>query len=154
MDIVQKLQELGWAFPAVAKPVASYMPSVRAGNLLFVSGQLPWREGKLLATGPAPSAANIELAQKAAGQCAVLALAAVGAEIGSDWSRLRRVVRIGVFVQSDPGFAEQPKIANGASDLLQQVLGEHGRHARSAVGVNALPLNATVEVEFIFEIDG
>ena len=150
MDISQKLAELGWALPAAPKPIAAYVPAVRTGNLLFVSGQLPMRNGKLLATGKVPSSVSIELAQKAAGQCAVNAMAIVLGELG-DWKKLSRVVRIGVFVQSDGDFSEQAKVANGASELLEQVLGERGRHARAAVGTNALPLNAAVEVEFLFE---
>ena len=150
MDIAQKLGELGWALPAAPKPIAAYVPAVRSGILLFVSGQLPMRDGKLLATGKVPSAVSIELAQKAAAQCAVNALAIVLAELG-DWQKLSRVVRVGVFVQSDADFGDQAKVANGASELLQQVLGDSGRHARAAVGTNALPLNAAVEVEFLFE---
>jgi enamine deaminase RidA (YjgF/YER057c/UK114 family) len=150
MDIGQKLAELGWTLPAAPKPIAAYVPAVRTGNLLFVSGQLPMRDGKLLAAGKVPSAVSMELAQKAAGQCAVNALAIVLAELG-DWNKLARVVRIGVFVQSDGDFFDQAKVANGASELLQQVLGEAGRHARAAVGTNALPLNAAVEIEFLFE---
>jgi enamine deaminase RidA (YjgF/YER057c/UK114 family) len=152
MDVAEKLRSLGWTLPAAPKPIAAYVPCVRAGDLLFVSGQLPWREGKLLAEGKVPTAVSIELAQKAAAQCAVLGLAVVGGELAGDWGRLVRVVRVGVFVQSDDTFTEQAKVANGASDLLQQVLGEGGRHARAAVGVNALPLNATVEVEFLFQV--
>jgi enamine deaminase RidA (YjgF/YER057c/UK114 family) len=125
---------------------------VRSGNLLIVSGQLPMRDGKLLAVGRVPSTVSLESAQQAAGQCAVNGLAIAGGEIAGDWSRLVRVVRIGVFVQSDDGFYDQAKVANGASELLQQVLGDAGRHARSTIGVNALPLNAAVEAEFIFEI--
>jgi enamine deaminase RidA (YjgF/YER057c/UK114 family) len=152
MDVPEKLAELGWEMPAAAKPIAAYVPCVRVGELLFVSGQLPWKDGKLLAEGKVPSAVSIELAQKAAGQCAVMGLAVVGAEIGGDWGRIVRVARVGMFVQSDHSFSEQAKVANGASDLLVQVFGEAGRHARAAVGVNSLPLNSTVEVEFVFQI--
>jgi enamine deaminase RidA (YjgF/YER057c/UK114 family) len=152
MNITAKLNDLGWTLPAAPKPIASYVPCVRAGDLLFISGQLPWRDGKLLAVGKVPSAVTIEAAQQAAAQCAVHGLAIAGGELGGDWSRLVRVVRVGVFVQSDHDFTEQAKVANGASDLLQNVLGEIGRHARAAVGVNALPLNATVEVELLFQM--
>jgi enamine deaminase RidA (YjgF/YER057c/UK114 family) len=152
MDVAEKLASLGWVMPEAAKPIAAYVPCVRTGDLLFVSGQLPWKEGKLLAEGKVPSAVSLELAQKAAGQCAVLGLAVACGELGGDWGRLARVVRVGVFVQSDDSFAEQAKVANGASDLLLQVLGEAGRHARAAVGVNALPLNSAVEVEFVFQV--
>jgi enamine deaminase RidA (YjgF/YER057c/UK114 family) len=152
MDLHAKLQELGWTLPTPPKPIAAYVPCVRCGDLLFVSGQLPWRDGKLLTTGKVPSAVSIEQGQLAAAQCAVHGLAVAGGELAGDWDRLVRVVRVGVFVQSENDFAEQAKVANGASDLLQQVLGETGRHARAAVGVNALPLNASVEVEFLFQI--
>jgi enamine deaminase RidA (YjgF/YER057c/UK114 family) len=108
--------------------------------------------GKLMAEGSVPSVVTIETAKKAAAQCAANGLAIAGAELGGDWGRLVRVVRIGVFVQCEAGFAEQAKVANGASELLQAVLGDAGRHARAAVGCNALPLNAPVEVEFLFEV--
>ena len=152
MDIPAKLASLGWTLPPPPKPIAAYVPCVRAGNLLYVSGQLPWRDGVLMAVGKVPSAVSLELAQKAAAQCAVLALCVAGGELGGDWDKLLRVVRVGVFVQCDDDFTEQAKVANGASDLLQQVMGEAGRHARAAVGVNALPLGAAVEVEFIFGV--
>jgi enamine deaminase RidA (YjgF/YER057c/UK114 family) len=152
MNIVEKLQELGHTLPAAPKPIAAYVPAVQTGNLVFVSGQLPMWEGKLTAEGAVPSKISIEVAQRAAGQCAVNALAILGDHLKGDWSRVSRVVRVGVFVQSDSGFQDQAKVANGASELLQQVFGEMGRHARAAVGVNSLPLNAAVEVEFIFEI--
>ena len=152
MDVEAKLRELSLTLPEAPKPVASYVPAVRAGNLLLVSGQLPFREGKLLATGKVLSDVLLAEAQEAARQCVLNALAIVKAELGGDWSKLVRCVRLGAFVQSDDDFTDQPKVANGASDLLQQVLGEAGRHARAAVGVNALPLNAAVEIEFMFEL--
>jgi len=123
-----------------------------SGNLIFVSGQLPMSGGKLLAEGPVPSAVSVESAQKAAAQCVVNALAIVGAELAGKWERIVRVVRIGVFVQSDRDFRDQAKVANGASELLQAIFADAGRHARAAVGAAALPLNASVEIEFIFEI--
>jgi enamine deaminase RidA (YjgF/YER057c/UK114 family) len=150
MDIAQKLADLGWTLPAAPKPVAAYIPAVRTGDLLFISGQLPMRDGKLTATGKVPTAISIEQAQKAAAQCAVNALAIAFSELG-DWNKLARVIRIGVFVQSEPDFTDHPKVANGASELLQQVLGNEGRHARAAIGTNSLPLDAAVEVEFLFQ---
>jgi enamine deaminase RidA (YjgF/YER057c/UK114 family) len=150
MDVAAKLQQLGWTLPTPPKPVASYVPCVAVGELLYVSGQLPWRDGMLLATGKIPTSVSIEKGQEAAAQCAVHGLAVAADFLGGDWARLVRVIRVGAFVQSDHEFSEQAKVANGASDLLQQVLGESGRHARAAVGVNALPLNAAVEVEFLF----
>lgn len=151
-DIKSKLAELNLVLPEPPKPVASYIPAVRAGDLLYVSGQLPMKDGQLMAIGKVPSAVPIELARSAARQCALNGLAIVGAELGGDWSRLVRIVRLGVFVQSDDDFTQQPQIANGASDLLQQLLGEPGRHARAAVGVNALPLGAAVEVELLVQV--
>lgn len=152
MDIHAKLATLGLKLPVAPKPVAAYVPAVRTGNLIVVAGQLPLIEGKLIATGRVPSSVSLEQAQAAARQCALNALAAVGDVIGGDWSRLVRVVRVGVFVASDNDFFEQPKVANGASELLGQVFGDAGRHARAAVGVNVLPLNAPVEVELMVEV--
>jgi enamine deaminase RidA (YjgF/YER057c/UK114 family) len=150
--IEQKLKDLGLTLPPPPKPVAAYIPCVRVGDLVYVSGQLPMKDGQLLATGPVPSQVAVEAAQAAARQCALNALAIVLGELGGDWSRLVRVVRLGVFVQSDDGFAQQPQVANGASDLLRQLLGDPGRAARAAVGTNSLPLNASVEVEMIAQI--
>ncbi len=146
-----RLRELGYALPTVAKPVASYLPTVRTGNLVFVSGQIPILNGELLAQGRVPSEVGMELAQKCAVQCTLNALAAVKADVGS-LDRVRRVVRLGCFVASEPGFHEQPKVANGASDLLGEVFGEAGRHARAAVGSVDLPLGVPVEIEFLFEV--
>ncbi len=152
MDIDSRLTALGLALPAPVKPIAAYVPAVRTGNLLIVSGQLPMKDGELLATGKVPIAMTIEQAQAAARQCAINALAIVKAELAGDWSKFVRIVRLGVFVQSDHLFTDQAKVANGASELLREIFGEVGRHARAAVGVNALPLGATVEVEMMVEI--
>lgn len=146
------LERLGITLPAAPKPVAAYVPAVRTGNLIVVSGQLPMASGALLATGPVPSKVSIEDAQRAAKQCALNALAVVADQLGGDLSKVRRVVRLGVFVQSDDRFDGQPKVANGASEFMQEVFGEAGRHARAAVGTNALPLDATVEVEVMVEV--
>lgn len=147
----EALAALGLALPTPPKPVAAYIPSVRTGNLVFVSGQLPMREGTLTATGAVPSAVSPEAAKDAARVCALNALA-VAAEAAGGLDRIRRIVRLGVFVQSDPGFTGQPGVANGASELMQSVFGEAGRHARAAVGSVALPLGATVEVDLIAEV--
>jgi enamine deaminase RidA (YjgF/YER057c/UK114 family) len=152
MNIPAKLAELGWTMPPPPKPIAAYVPAMRVGELLYVSGQLPWSDGKLLAVGKVPSAVSLDQAQKAAAQCAVLGLSVAGGELSGDWDRLLGVIRVGVFVQSDDDFTEQAKVANGASDLLAAALGNNGRHARAAVGVNALPLGASVEVEFLFRV--
>lgn len=153
-SVAHRLNELGIALPAAPKPVAAYVPAVRSGNLVFVSGQLPFANGALLATGPVPSKVGLEPAQAAARQCVLNGLAILSDVLGGDLDRVERIVRIGVFVQSDAGYGDQPKVANGASELLQEIFGERGRHARAAVGTNALPLDASVEIEFMFEIRG
>jgi enamine deaminase RidA (YjgF/YER057c/UK114 family) len=156
------LTRLGLELPAPAKPVAAYIPTRVAqasrlcgeppqGGLIFVSGQIPLKEGKLIATGTVPSAVSVDTAAACARQCVLNALAAIKAELGS-LDLVRQVVRVGVWVASDPGFTDQPRVANGASDLLEQVFGEAGRHARAAVGSVALPLGAPVEVEMVVEI--
>ncbi len=153
MSIETKLDELGRRLHEAPKPVAAYVPSVRVGNLVFVSGQLPITGKTVLAEGKVPSKVTVEHAREAAVQCVLNALSILKAELGGDLSKLKRVVRVGVFVQSDDGFTDQPLVANGASELLEQVLGSAGKHARAAVGVNALPLNAAVEIEFLFEVE-
>jgi enamine deaminase RidA (YjgF/YER057c/UK114 family) len=152
MDIHARLAELGLTLPAAPKPVAAYVPAVRSGNLVYISGQLPMKDGQLLATGPVPSKCSPEAANSAARQCVLNGLAVLGDQVGGDFSRVVRVVRVGAFVQSDDGWTEQPKVANGGSELLQQVFGEAGRHARAAVGTNALPLGASVEIELLVEV--
>ena len=152
-SIQDRLSDLGIILPDPPKPVASYVPARRSGVLLHVSGQLPFRGGELLATGPVPSSVSLETAVEAARLCAINGLAVARQALDGDLDRLRRVIRLGVFVQSDPRFDAQPQVANGASDLMVEVLGEEGRHARAAVGVNALPLDTPVEVEFLFEVD-
>jgi enamine deaminase RidA (YjgF/YER057c/UK114 family) len=132
--------------------VAAYVPAVRSGNLLFISGQLPGKDGQLLSTGPVPSVASVELATAAARQCAINILAVAKQELG-ELSRITRVVRLGVFVASDSEFSGQPAVANGASELFQTVLGPKGTHARAAVGTNVLPRNATVEIDAILEVE-
>lgn len=149
----QRLRELQITLPTPAKPIASYIPVVvlAESGLAFVSGQVPLREGSLIAAGVVPGSVSIELAQECARQCVLNGLAALHAEIGS-LDRVRRVVRVGVFVACEHGFAQHPAVANGASDLLVSIFGESGKHARAAVGAPSLPLNAPVEVEFLFEI--
>ncbi len=152
MNVEEKLADLGLSLPQPPKPVAAYVPCVRSGNLIVVSGQLPMAAGQLLFRGRVPSVVDIEQATECARQCTLNALAILKHELGGDWSKLSRVVRVGVFVQCDDGFGGQPQAANGASDLLVALLGDAGRHARAAVGTNALPLDAPVEVEFLFEV--
>lgn len=145
------LARLGIVLPAPTAPVAAYIPARLSGSMLFISGQIPMREGKLMATGTVPSAVSLELARESARQCTLNGLAAAKALVGS-LARIRQVVRVGCFVACDNGFGDQPKIANGASELLMEIFGEAGRHARAAVGTNALPLNVPVEIEFLFEV--
>lgn len=151
MSPEQTLAKLGLSLPAVGKPVAAYVPSVRTGNLLYVSGQLPFVDGKLPKTGRLGEGVTMEEGKEMARTCVLNALAVVKAEAG-DLSRVKRVVRVGAFVASADDFTQQPQVANGASELLQQVFGEAGRHARAAVGVNVLPLGAPVEVELLVEL--
>ncbi len=153
MSIESKLEELGLSLPQAPKPVAAYVPAVSSRGQVIVSGQLPMQNGELISTGKVPSQVSIEDAQAAARQCVLNGLAVLKAELDGDLGRLVRVVRIGAFVQSDDDFFAQPQVANGASEFLLELLGDAGRHARAAVGVNALPLNAVVEVEFTFEVD-
>jgi len=152
MSIDARLADLGISLPEAPRPVAAYVPSVRTGDLLFVSGQLPLRDGALVAEGPVPSATSPEEATAAARQCVLNGLAVMRAALDGDLDRVRRVVRVGIFVCSDPGFTGQPAVGNGASELLMAVFGEAGRHARAAVGSVALPLGASVEVEFVVEV--
>ncbi len=147
----QRLEEMGLAVPEVAKPVASYVPAVRSGNHVFTSGQLPMRDGQLITTGKVGAEVTAEEAVECARQCALNALAAVRAEIG-ELSNIKRIVKVTAFVASTPDFTGQPGVANGASELFGEVFGEIGQHARSAVGVPVLPLDAPVEVELVVEI--
>jgi enamine deaminase RidA (YjgF/YER057c/UK114 family) len=147
----ERLASLGLSVPEVAAPVAAYIPALRTGNYVFTSGQLPMREGQLIYTGKVGGEVGVEEAVECARQCALNAIAAVRAEVG-DLSRVKRIVKAVAFVASTPDFTGQPGIANGASELFGEVFGEAGRHARSAVGVSVLPLDAPVEVELIVEV--
>lgn len=150
MSLKDRLKELNLTIPSVPGPFGAYLPARRSGNLLFVAGQLPMKEGKLLATGPVPGKCSIEQARQAAQQCVVNALAAAATVV--ELEQLSGVVRVGAFVSSDAGFAAQPQIANAASELLVMIFGDTGKHARAAIGVSALPLDASVEIEFVFEV--
>jgi enamine deaminase RidA (YjgF/YER057c/UK114 family) len=145
-----RLAELGLAVPDVAKPVAVYIPAVRSGNLVFTSGQLPMRSGELMQTGKVGGDVSPDEAVECAQQCALNAIAAVKAELG-DLGLVKRVVKVVVFVASTPDFTGQPQVANGASELFGSAFGDAGVHARSAVGVPVLPLDAPVEVELVVE---
>lgn len=146
----KKLNELGIVLPEVPKPVANYVPWVKSGNCLYVSGQLPFKEGKLPHAGLVSESVSAEDAKACARQCAINLLAVAQAAVGL--ANVRRVVKLVGFVAGPAGFTGQPGVVNGASDLMAEVFGEAGRHARSAVGVSSLPLNAPVEIEAIFEV--
>ena len=147
----ERLAELGLSVPEVAAPVAAYIPAVRSGNHVFTSGQLPMREGQLIATGKVGGEVTPEEALECARQCALNAIAAVRAEVG-ELANVKRVVKVVAFVASTPDFTGQPGVANGASELFGAVFGDAGQHARSAVGVPVLPLDAPVEVEIVVEV--
>jgi enamine deaminase RidA (YjgF/YER057c/UK114 family) len=145
-----RLAELGLTLPALTPPLAAYVPAVRTGNHVYVSGQVPMQDGKLLATGKVGAEVSPEDAAQLAARCALNAIAAVDNLVGLE--NVVRVVKVVGFVASAEGFTGQPAVINGASHLLGEVFGEAGRHARSAVGVAELPLGAPVEVEAIFEV--
>ncbi len=151
MSAEARLAELGLTLPEVVRPVAAYVPTVRTGSLVFTAGQLPMVDGVLPAMGKVGAEIDPEAAHDLARLCALNALAAVRAEIG-DLDRVVRVVKVVGFVASAPDFHGQPQVVNGASELLLEVFGEAGRHARSAVGVAVLPRDAPVEVELIVEV--
>lgn len=148
--IDRALAELGLELPQAAAPVAAYVPVVEAGGLLHVSGQLPFKDGKVV-TGRLGDDVSLEDGQDAAQRCALMLVAQLKAHLGS-LDRVTRVVKLGVFVNSTPAFTDQPKVANGASELMVALFGDAGKHARSAVGVAVLPLGAAVEVDAIIEV--
>ena len=145
----QRLTELGITLPQVAAPVAAYVPAVQHAGLVWTSGQLPVRDGTMISTGLVGKDASVEDATAAARQSALNAIAAAAAEVGGI-DNLTRVVKVVGFVASDPSFTGQPQVINGASELLAEIFGEAGAHARAAVGVASLPLNVSVEVEVVF----
>ncbi|MEU8377910.1 RidA family protein [Streptosporangium sp. NPDC048865] len=151
MTAEERLAELGLTLPEVVPPLAAYVPAVRSGDHVYTSGQLPIVDGKLVSTGKVGAEVDVEDAYELARVCALNALAAVASAAGG-LSNIVRVVKVVGFVASAPGFTGQPQVVNGASDLLAAVLGDAGKHARSAVGVAVLPLDAPVEVEVIAEV--
>jgi enamine deaminase RidA (YjgF/YER057c/UK114 family) len=150
--IEKRLSEMGVTLPAAAAPAANYVPFVRSGNLLFPSGQLPMKDGKLAVTGLLGRDLDVAAGKEAAKLCAINILAQAKAALG-DLEKIRRLVKINIYVASSPDFTEQHLVGNGASDFFAEVLGERGKHARVAVGMAALPLNAAVEIESILEVD-
>ncbi|UVO51414.1 RidA family protein [Sphingomonas sp. SUN019] len=149
--IDRKLEELGLELPVAAAPVAAYVPTVLAGNLLHISGQLPFKDGKVV-TGRLGDGVSLEDGQDAAQRCALMLVAQIKAALGGDLGRVERIVKLGVFVNSHGDFTDQPKVANGASELMVALFGDAGRHARSAVGVPVLPLGAAVEIDAIVQV--
>jgi len=149
--IKEKLDTLGIKLPTPPKPAGSYIPVVRTGNLVFVSGQIPIKDGKILYSGKVTKDLSIEDAQKGARLCAINALAQLNSEFGN-LENISKIVRVSGFVNSPPEFTEQPKVINGASDLLFEIFEEKGQHTRIAVGVSSLPLNSAVEIDLIVEI--
>jgi enamine deaminase RidA (YjgF/YER057c/UK114 family) len=150
--IEKRLSDLGVALPVAAAPAANYVPYCRSGNLLFTAGQLPLKDGKLQASGLLGRDVDTASGKDAAKYCAINILAQAQAALG-DLEKIRKLVKITVFVASTADFVEQHLVANGASDFLVAALGERGKHARSAVGTASLPLNAAVEIEAIFEVE-
>ena len=150
MSASKRLADLGIELPAVAKPLAAYVPAVRTGNLVYTAGQLPLVSGNLVRSGKVGGEVSAEEGRSLARVCVLNALAAVDALVGID--AITRVVKVVGFVASTPGFTGQPGVINGASELFGEVFGDAGAHARSAVGVSELPLGAPVEVEVIFEV--
>lgn len=147
----KKLQELGITLPLAPKPLAAYIPVLREGNSIFTAGQLPFVEGKLKYEGKIGADVTLEQGKEAAKICAINCLSAIQFEIGNI-DNIERIIKLTVFVNSADGFTKQPQVANGASEFLVEVFGENGKHVRSAVGVNELPINAPVEIEMIAKV--
>lgn len=152
MTIEEKLLSMGIELPVPPAPVASYVPVVQAGNLCFVSGQLPVKDGRVVAAGSVPTSLTVDEAKEAARVCAINILSQLKAYLGS-LDRVKRIVRLNGYVQSDNGFYNQPQVMNGASDFMVEVFGELGKHSRIAVGVKELPMNAAVEIDAVVEVE-
>ena len=150
-EIQTKLADLGLTLPEAAAPVAAYVPTVEVGGLLHISGQLPFKDGVVM-TGRLGEDRDLAYGAEAAQRCALMLVAQINKALGGDLSRVVRIVKLGVFISSTVTFTDQPKVANGASELMQALFGEAGRHARSAVGVPVLPMGAAVEVDAIVAI--
>lgn len=152
MDINQRLNDLGLNLSTPPQSVANYVGYQVMGNLVIISGQLPMQDGKVAVSGKVGDSVSLEQAQQAARLCAINIITQLKAACGGDLNRVNRCVRLGGFVNCVDGYTDQPKVINGASDFMVELMGEAGRHARAAVGVNALPLGAAVEVEALFEL--
>ena len=152
MDINAKLQELGFELPEVAAPAANYVPYMISGNMLFISGQIPFLNGETMHLGRVGENLNIDEGVAAAQACALNILAQANAAVAGDWSRIKQCVKLGGFVNCTADFTAHPQVINGASNLIGEVLGEIGRHTRFAVGAPSLPLGVAVEIEALFEL--
>lgn len=152
MTVEERIRELGLEIPDVPAPAGAYVPAVHSGGYVYTAGQLPFVAGELAVTGKVGAEVDVEQAKQLARTCALNGIAALRSAVG-ELSRVRRIVKVVGFVASDPGFYGQPQVINGASELLAEVFGEAGRHARSAVGVAVLPLNSPVEVELVAEVE-
>ena len=149
--VEEKMKELGITIPETVKPLAAYTPAIRTGDYVYTSGQVPFSGGKLKYSGKIGFDISVEEGQKAAKMCALNGLSAIKGVIG-DLNKIEQIVKVTVFVNSADGFTDQPKVANGASEFLGKIFGEAGKHVRSAVGVNELPVNSAVEVEMIVKV--
>ncbi len=152
MDITTKLKEIGFDLPQVAAPAANYVPYVVSGNTIFVSGQIPFLNGEKMHMGRVGDDLSTEDGVKAAQACALNILAQVNDAVGGDWSKVKRCVKLGGFVNSTPDFTDQPLVINGASNLIAEAMGDAGKHARFAVSAPSLPLGVAVEIDAVFEI--
>ncbi|WP_380873777.1 hypothetical protein ACFB49_43740 [Sphingomonas sp. DBB INV C78] len=152
MSIEARIAELGLTLPQPAAPVAAYVPAVEANGLLHISGQLPFRQDGSLITGRLGQDVDVDAGRAAAERCGIMLIAQIKAALGGNLDRVERVVKLGAFISSTVDFTDQPKVANGASELMVAVFGDAGRHARSAVGVPVLPLGAAVEVDAIIAV--
>ena len=152
MNLEQKLEELGYELPGTPSAYANYVPYVVAGNLVFVAGQIPFLNGEAMHQGMLGADMDIDAGVEAAKACALNILAQVNDAVDGDWSRVKRCVKLGGFVASTAEFTDHPKVVNGASDLIVDVMGDAGRHARFAVGAPNLPLGCSVEIDAVFEI--
>ncbi len=149
-DVLARLAELGLELPEAAAPVAAYVPTVTAGGLMHISGQLPFKDGVVM-TGRLGEDRDLAYGQEAAERCGLMVVAQIEKALGG-FDRVAQIVKLGVFVNSDPGFTQQPQVANGASELMEKLFGEAGRHARAAVGVAVLPRGAAVEIDAIVAV--
>jgi len=152
MNLLARIQDLGLILPPPPKPVAAYVPALQVGHLVHVSGQLPFSDGALLFSGAVPNVVSIEQAQIAARQCLLNGIAAA-AQVAGGVEKIHRLVQITGYVQCAQGFSQQPQVINGASELANELMGNDGKHVRTAVGVSALPLDAPVEISFVFELN-